>query len=135
MKRKLICFLYLKQFITYIVHDIKMYKILNKFKHFYMCGYTFCFWPPTHQNIITLPLNNQILNIYLVVNDFATILMKNIVKHLSYFLVSSSLTLYIYIRKKKSRQLRGKKAILICVKVVTCNTYIKVHLMYLKCNL
>lgn len=74
-----------------------------------MCGYTFCFWPPTHQNIITLPLNNQILNIYLVVNDFATILMKNIVKHLSYFLVSSSLTLYIYIRKKISA-IKGEKS-------------------------
>lgn len=37
-------FLYLKQFITYIVHDIKIYKILNKdLNIFIWCGYTFCF--------------------------------------------------------------------------------------------
>lgn len=92
-----------------------------------MCGYTFRFLP-THQQIIILHLNNLILNIYLIVNDFVTISMKNIVKHYSYSLVLSNLILYIYIRKK-ILAIKGKNNILICVKILTCSNW-----LLLQCN-
>lgn len=121
-------FLYLKQFITYCSwHVNEQNTSINLYVFTCVHGIYILFLTFSPK---ILHLNNLILNIYLIVNDFVTISLKNIVKQLSYSLVLIKQPDSVHIYQVKNLNIKGGKNVLICVKILTSSNY----WLLLQCN-